>query len=305
MKLSNKLSLLLIVSLLSTTQLLSNDKSISLKYPIKDLPMGNVSSNPQNQGGGGYSNSTQNNNNSREINVYEETYKNNFEMNADEAIFQNTINSRDKFNKLLSETLNIDYMMTPEVRPFKTTDTIFVHPHHITTIVLPVDIELKVAKASFPTDVFDLNENSILIKPGREFHTGNIVVTATNKNENFIFNILIKKIETSFVHFDSDYNKYLIEDNYLSLIYQYERKNLDDKFNVLQNYLKTNNIKSDDLSRIFTNEGDYDMLMFKGVTYYIIKDSRFGNINYGDVDFRVDTKYTFAESSNKIQGLRR
>lgn len=304
MRLENSIKAILILLLIQIS-LIANDKTISLKYPIKDLPT--TSNNGQggyNNQGGGYSNSTQNNNNSNDNMVLQETYKNNFEMNADEAIFQKTINSRDRYNKLLNETLNLDYMMTPEVRPFKSTDTIFIHPNHITTIVLPVDIQLKVAKASFPTDVFDLNENSVLIKPGRDFSTGNIVITATNLKENFIFNILVRKIETSIVFFDSDYHKYLIEDNYLSLIYQYERKTIDDKFNVIQNYLKINNIKSYDLDKIFTKEGDFDMVIFKGVTYYIIRDSRFGNINYGNIDFRVDTKYTFSSESNKVKGLK-
>ena len=303
MKLENSIKAILILLLIQMA-LTANDKTISLKYPIKDLPTTSNNGQGYNNQGGGYSNSTQNNNNGNDNMVLQETYKNNFEMNADEAIFQKTINSRDRYNKLLNETLNLDYMMTPEVRPFKSTDTIFIHPNHITTIVLPVDIQLKVAKASFPTDVFDLNENSVLIKPGRDFSTGNIVITATNLKENFIFNILVRKIETSIVFFDSDYHKYLIEDNYLSLIYQYERKTIDDKFNVIQNYLKINNIKSYDLDKIFTKEGDFDMVTFKGVTYYIIRDSRFGNINYGDIDFRVDTKYTFSSESNKVKGLK-
>lgn len=303
MKLENSIKAILILLLIQMA-LTANDKTISLKYPIKDLPTTSNNGQGYNNQGGGYSNSTQNNNNGNDNMVLQETYKNNFEMNADEAIFQKTINSRDRYNKLLNETLNLDYMMTPEVRPFKSTDTIFIHPNHITTIVLPVDIQLKVAKASFPTDVFDLNENSVLIKPGRDFNTGNIVITATNLKENFIFNILVRKIETSIVFFDSDYHKYLIEDNYLSLIYQYERKTIDDKFNVIQNYLKINNIKSYDLDKIFTKEGDFDMVTFKGVTYYIIRDSRFGNINYGDIDFRVDTKYTFSSESNKVKGLK-
>ena len=227
MKLENSIKAILILLLIQMA-LTANDKTISLKYPIKDLPTTSNNGQGYNNQGGGYSNSTQNNNNGNDNMVLQETYKNNFEMNADEAIFQKTINSRDRYNKLLNETLNLDYMMTPEVRPFKSTDTIFIHPNHITTIVLPVDIQLKVAKASFPTDVFDLNENSVLIKPGRDFNTGNIVITATNLKENFIFNILVRKIETSIVFFDSDYHKYLIEDNH------YRNQNLVGKILSLQ-----------------------------------------------------------------------
>lgn len=298
MKLKNKISIALAILLVSSIGLKA--EQISLKYPIKDLDPNQIEKGNNNSGGGYASN---NKSNGKET-IFDETHKNNFEINSDEAIYQKIINSRDKYNKLLNETLNLEYMMNPEIRPFKSMDSIFIHPNHITTIVLPTDIELKTAKASFRADVFDLSENSILIKPDRDFNTGNIVVTATNKKENFIFNIFIRKIEIPFVSFDSDYNKYLIENNYLSLIYQYERKNIEDKFAIVQKYLKTNNIKSDDLGVVFSNEGDYDMMIYKGVTYYIIRDSRFGTINYGDVDLRVDTKYTFAEESNKIKRLR-
>lgn len=300
MKLKNKISLAVAILIVSSLGLKASE-NINLKYPIKDLNAGQVEQQGAGNNGGGYAN---NNNTGGKDSIVDETFKNNFEINSDEAIFQKTINSRDKYNKLLNETLNLEYMMTPEIRPFKSIDSIFIHPNHITTIVLPTDVELKTAKASFKTDVFDLNENSILIKPDRDFNTGNIVVTATNKKENFIFNIFIRKIEIPFVSFDSDYNKYLIENNFLSLIYQYERKQIDDKFEIVQKYLKTNNIKSADLEKVFQKEGDFDMMMYKGVTYYIIRDSRFGSINYGDVDLRVDTKYTFAEESNKIKRLR-
>lgn len=297
MKFKNNLSIFL---LLTPLLLISADKSISLEYPIKDIPQSMQNGNNNNNNG--YN--TKNTGNDIDNNIVKATNKNNFELNADEAIFQKSINSRDRYNKLLNETINLDYMMTPETRPFKTMDMLYVHPNHITTIILPEDIELMTAKASFKTDVFEMNQNSLLLKPNKDFNTGNIVVTATNKGENFIFNIVVRKIENVLVTFDSDYNKYLIENNYLSLVYQYERKNIEDKFEILQKYLSLNKIKSYDLDKIFQEDGDYDMLTYRGITYYIIKDEKFGNINYGDINFRIDTKYKISTSSNKVRGIR-
>lgn len=286
-----KLKINLVTALLFVTSLYA-EKTITLKYPIKELPANYESSNNS------YSNS-----NNKDNNIVSETLKNNFEMNSDETIFQKTINDRDKYNKMLNETLNLDYMMDVSTRPFKTIDTLYVHPNHITTIVLPEDLELKTGKSSFKTDLFELNENSILIKPNRDFSTGNIVITATNKKENYIMNIILKKIEKSIVSFDSDYNKYLIEDNYLSLIYKYERKNIVDKFEILQKYIKLNKISPNDLERIFSVEGSYDMMMFDGITYYIIRDERLGTLNYADINFRIDTKYSLGERSIKVKGV--
>lgn len=298
MKLNNSCIAILFFIILPV-MLFSADKTISLQYPIKDLPQANTNNN-----NGGYS-SNNNSSTSMEKAIVDETSKNNFEMNADETIFQKTINDTDRYNKMLSETLSLEYLMTPEVRPFKSMDTIYIHPNHITTIVLPEDVELKTAKSSFPTELFELNENSILIKPSRAFNTGNIVITATNKKENYLFNILVRKIENSIVSFDNDYNKYLIENNYLSLVYKYERKQIEGKYEILQKYLKLNNIKSYDLDVLFEKEGDYDMLISKGITYYIIRDDRFGYINYGDVNFRVDTKYSISQESHRIKSKER
>jgi hypothetical protein len=299
---SKKYSKALLMSIFLPLLLLSNDKTISLKYPIKDIGSLQNDYGQNNNSGGGYANNNRNNSGGS-AEIMAETLKNKFEIESDESIFQKTINSRDKYNKLLNETIHLDYMLNPETRPLKSIDTLYIHPNHITTIVLPLDMELKTAKASFQTDVFELNENTVLIKPNRDFNTGNIVVTATNKNKNYVFNFILRKIEVSFVSFDSDYNKYLIENNYLSLIYQYERKKTEDKFEILQKYIQVNDIKSYDLDKVFQKEGDFDILMSNGIAYYIIKDSRFGEINYADINFRIDTKYSFAEKSNKVKRI--
>lgn len=299
---SKKKSKIFLMSIFLPILLLSNDKTISLKYPIKYIGSLQNDYGQNNNSSGGYANNNRSTNGGN-AEIMTETLKNKFEIESDESIFQKTINSRDKYNKLLNETIHLDYLLTPEIRPLKSIDTLHIHPNHITTIVLPIDIELRTAKASFPTDVFELNENTVLIKPNRDFNTGNIVITATNKNKNYVFNFILRKIEISFVSFDSDYNKYLIEDNYLSLIYQYERKKIEDKFDILQKYIQVNDIKSYDLDKVFQKEGDFDMLISNDITYYIIKDSRFGDINYADINFRIDTKYNFAEKSNKVKRI--
>ncbi len=105
MKLKNKAFYLIFTLLLSSCSLFA-EQSISLKYPIKDLGSGQVDS-PK-QGDGGHRNSNSNSGDSDLSLILQETEKNNFEMNSDEAIFQKAINSRDRYNKLLNETLNLE-----------------------------------------------------------------------------------------------------------------------------------------------------------------------------------------------------
>ena len=261
----------------------------TLMYPSKEI-MG---------GGQNTNNNGKNTNSGDEI----ETRTNNFESTVNEALAQKMINSKDKFEKVLSETLNIEYLMQPVDRPLKAIDTLYVHPNFLTTILLPSKYKLHSGKASFKTDTFELHENSIVLKPNKNFTTGNIIITATDYDKNIIINIVLKKIETSLTTFDMDYKKYIVDKNYLSLVYNYiEKKTLDD-FIILKHYMKINGIENSQLKNIFIHNGDYDMVMYDGITYYLIRDDKYNVLNFAEVNLRISTEYSISTRSNKIEGL--
>lgn len=261
----------------------------TLMYPSKEII-----------GGGQNGNNNGKNTNTGEE---EETRTNNFESTLNEALAQKMINSKDKFEKVLSETLNVEYLMQPVDRPLKAVDTLYVHPNFLTTILLPSKYKLHSGKASFKTDTFELQENSIILKPNKNFTTGNIIITATDYDKNITINIVLKKIETSLATFDMDYKKYIVDKNYLSLVYNYTEKKTLDNFVILKHYMKINGIENSQLKNIFAHDGDYDMVIYDGITYYLIRDDKYNVLNFAEVNLRISTEYSISTRSNKIEGL--
>lgn len=262
--------------------------STTLMYPSKEIIGGGTNGN----------NSGKNNSNEED-----ETRTNNFESTLNEALAQKMINAKDKFEKVLSETLNVEYLMQPVDRPLKAVDTLYVHPNFLTTILLPSKYRLHSGKASFKTDTFELQENSIILKPNKNFTTGNIIITATDFDRNITINIVLKKIETSLTTFDMDYKRYIVDKNYLSLVYNYTEKKTLDNFVILKHYMKINGIENSQLKNIFAHDGDYDMVIYDGITYYLIRDDKYNMLNFAEVNLRISTEYSISTKSNKIEGL--
>ena len=84
----------------------------------------------------------------------------------------------------------------------------------------------------------------------------------------------------------------------LKIAYQYSWDN-DIKIDyvaVLKHYLALNGEKP---LKSLQKDGDHDVIVLNGITYYIIRDSISGNIDYGNQRFNISTRYEYANQSAK------
>lgn len=234
-----------------------------------------------------------------------------FERNLNASDAQKNVHLMDRFMKIKNETLNVSFLQNPVVKIIKPYDTIYVHPHFLTSIILPSNLKILSSDASFNAKQFKRTENHILLQVSRDFISGNIVVESSDqKNRNYIQQIMIKKLEISSredtgIALDMKYSKYLIKDNYLSTIYRYKFLEKAEPIKVLEDYMTLNAINDRDLRRVFKSDGDYDSIFIKDVIYFIIRDDKFKHFSYNGIGFRVSNKYNVGQKSYATLGAAR
>ncbi|MBZ8002382.1 hypothetical protein [Campylobacter canadensis] len=221
--------------------------------------------------------------------------KDRFELNANPKIFKEISKKNDNFKQLLDETFDVSFLMSDIVRQIRQVDIIYIHPKFVTSVLFPEGTKIIYANSSTPLQEFNFSSNLLLIQPKKDFVDGNILVTFSDKNKNYITNIILKKY-TQNAKKNVLYNRYVFDDNFLSLNYQYVRKINYSPIEILEIYFKLNGNKA---INNFKKNGDFDTLIVKNVAFYIIRDDNLGKIDYQNVRFSIKNTYDKADSSIK------
>ena len=219
--------------------------------------------------------------------------KDRFELNLNENFAKTVSIKKDRYSKIMTETLDVNLLIDTSVRQIRNTDVLYIHPHFLTTINFPFGTEIIYAKASTDIEVFDFSQNLLMIQPPKDFVNGNLLVTYRDNERTYYTNIIIQKY-TQVIFRDEFFNKYVIDDNYLSLNYQYVREIEYNPIDILKKYFALN---GDDSIKLFKKNGDYDVILLNGVSFYIIQDSSFGTIDYKNKRFKISQNYDFGDKS--------
>ncbi|MDA3053532.1 hypothetical protein [Campylobacter sp. JMF_03 NE3] len=222
-----------------------------------------------------------------------ELLRDRFELDLSTNVAKNIIQKSDRYTKALSQTLDVNLLVDASVRQIKTTDSIYIHPHFLTTIAFPPKTEIIYMKSSIPLDTFNYSSNLLLIQPTKDFINGNILVTYRDDKRTYYTNIIIQKYD-QVVFKDEYFNKYVIDDNYLSLNYQYVSNINFSSIDVLKKYFQLN---GEGAIAGFKKDGDYDVILLGGVSYYIIRDNAFGEIDFRNMRFSVAQNYAYGDKS--------
>lgn len=220
--------------------------------------------------------------------------KDRFELNLNQDIAKDVINQKDNYTKIMTETVDLNLLVDSITRTIKNVDTIFIHPHFLTTINLPDETEIIYAKSSVEMFVFDFSRNLLMLQPIKDFVNGNILITYRDNEKTYYMNLIINKYTQKPV--DTSLNKYVTDDNYLALNYKYIKNQNIDLINILKHYLQLN---GDNIINAFKKDGDYDVIQLNGVSYFIVRDSQFGEIDYKGIRFSISTKYMPNQKSLK------
>ena len=117
--------------------------------------------------------------------------KDRFELNINDNFAKGVVDKKDRYSKILTETLDLNLLIDASVKQLKNTDVIYIHPHFITTITLPEGTEIVYVKSSSDMDTFNFSNNLLFLQPSKDFVNGNMLITFRNNKNTFYTNIII------------------------------------------------------------------------------------------------------------------
>jgi hypothetical protein len=156
----------------------------------------------------------------------------------------------------------------PIIRPVSTMDQIMIHPYFTTTILLPKGSVISFVDMSSEMEVLKWDQNTILLRPKKSFTIANFTVIYTLNEKNYVMNILAK---------------------------YYERKDSEDRLNLVYSYRDIEKLDDLDVIQIYTKvygelpKNNYNYIYIDDILYRIIEDSKFGKVMISGKKFRVDT----------------
>jgi len=223
-----------------------------------------------------------------------------FELNISPEIGKRVAVNSDRYTKIVTETIDVNLLIDTLVRQIRSTDVVNIHPHFLTTINFPEGTEIIYVNASIPMDVINFSANLLTLQPTKDFVNGNILVTYNDGERTYYTNLIIQKY-SQVVFKDNLFNRYVIDDNFLSVNYRYVRNVEFNPIDILKKYIQLN---GENILKTFAKEGDHDVILVDGVSFYITRDSAFGQVDYKNMRFAVSQNYSFADKSMKSKSVR-
>jgi len=225
--------------------------------------------------------------NKKELSVPPSVQRIRFQLGIKPTVINSLRDMQVKEKKVLNGTYNLSILQNPLYKRLRSVDTLYFNPNYINTIIFPKNLKIVSAMASFSTRSFSKTQNMLIVQPTNKVTTGNILISLTNGNKNFIMNIYVDiyypnakscKITKS-IH-------YLCDGHYLATMIKYvptHTLSVQKQFEVIRTYLLVNNLKKLTIKR---NLG-YVSIKIKGIRYYIIRDDQFGTIFRNGLKLRV------------------
>lgn len=192
---------------------------------------------------------------------------NKFYLNIDSQKVKE-VQTKDKSNKhLLDKFDNITINQKPVVKSITSQDAISIHPYFTTTILLPKGSIISFARGKrFEKILFD--QNMLTVDVDNSFDRGNLVIVYSEKNQNKILNLMVKRFDKS-----------EIKKEVLNTVYSYKNYKPLTDVEVIQAYIKEYN--SFPMKK-------FNYLYVADVVYRIVLDNEYGNVFVNGNKYRVD-----------------
>ncbi|QKF65548.1 hypothetical protein [Campylobacter corcagiensis] len=156
----------------------------------------------------------------------------------------------------------------PIQKPISTIDRIMTHPYFTTTILLPNGAVISSVDMSVEPITLKYEQNTILLRVKKDFKISNMTIIYSLEKKNYVANFIVEKYDRQKT------------DEKLNIVFDFQNVKRRDDFEVINLYVKTYGS--------YPKE-DYNYIEIDGITYRIIKDNKFGNLNVGNIKYRVDT----------------
>ncbi|RXI43416.1 hypothetical protein CRU99_07735 [Malaciobacter mytili] len=192
---------------------------------------------------------------------------NEFYLNIDPQKLKE-VQKKDKFNKhLLDKFDNISINQKPVVKSISSQDSISMHPYFTTVILLPKGSVVSFARGKMFEKILH-DQNMVTIEIPNNFDRGNLVIVYSEKEQNKVLNIMVKR-----------FDKTDIKKEVLNTVYSYRNTETLSDIEVLQAYVKQN--------RKYPNN-EYNYLYIGDIAYRIVLDNKYGNVFVNGNKYRVE-----------------
>lgn len=197
---------------------------------------------------------------------------NKFYLNIDSNKMKE-VQKRDKSNKhLLDKFDNITINQKPVIKSITSQESISIHPYFTTTILLPKGSLISFARGKmFDKILFD--QNMLTIDVNNDFDRGNLVIVYSEKEQNKILNLMVKR-----------FDKNEIKRDVLNTVYSYQNYTPLTDVEVIQTYVK-------EYKKYPTEK--YNYLYVADVVYRIVLDNDYGNVFVKGNKYRVDNSLVY------------
>jgi len=178
------------------------------------------------------------------------------------------VQNKDKRNKhVLDKFDNITINQKPVIKSISSQDTISVHPYFTTTILLPKGSVISFARGKMFDEILH-DQNMLTIDVKNNFDRGNLVIVYSEKEQNKILNLMVKR-----------FDKREIKREVLNTVYSYRNFEPLSDMDVIQAYIKE--------YKKYPND-KFNYLYVADVVYRIVKDNDYGNVFINGNKYRVD-----------------
>ena len=203
----------------------------------------------------------------RSENKLDDLNVNKFYLNIDSNKMKE-VQYKDKSNKhVLDKFDNITINQKPVIKSIGSQESISIHPYFTTTILLPKGSVISFARGKrFEKILFD--QNMLTVDVDNTFDRGNLVIVYSEKEQNKILNLMIKR-----------FDKKEIKKEILNTVYSFQSLKPLSDVEVIQAYVKE--------YKKYPSE-KFNYLYVADVVYRIVLDNDYGNVFVKGNKYRVD-----------------
>lgn len=192
---------------------------------------------------------------------------NEFYLNIDPKSLKE-VQGKHKENKHLLDSFDsVSVNQKPVIKSISSTDTIAMHPYFTTTILLPKGSVISYASGKMFNSIKHA-QNMLTVDIANDFDRGNLVIVYSQKEQNKILNILVKK-----------FDKNEIKSEVLNTVYSYVEVLELSNIEILQAFVK-------EYGRYPEKKHEY--LYAGDMVYRIVTDDKYGDVFVKGKKYRID-----------------
>lgn len=211
-----------------------------------------------------------------------------FEIEIQRNMVNKVLKEQRRYERLMGGIQDVSLLQKPITRPFAAIDTIRITTEYMTTLVFPKEYKVQYAKSTSEFLINEFDQNVLLIQPKKDYQSGSMAIGLSDGNGNTVVNIIVEKYLPGDILHDRVEDRYLSCGEYISTMIRYINPPKLNDLDILKRYFALYGDKS---LKNFPSSGAFDVITIANMPFYIIRDDKYGTIDYRNASFRIALKY--------------